>query len=196
MHCCSPGLWEHATDQDSRDGSLCLLWHWPVRSSWRSTEPSALRICAASSGKPARAPGSRAHRGDCLRGQEAPQHPVRLLQQARGTYSEPVSVEMGGPGITDHVTAQASTNQTDTFDNTEARPTGPSLHPPFHTVVCRQCLKRLAPTWARCVHRQCLSAAIPAQHSRVLYGTLAGSSGKISRPKRVFPPVPHAVQCC
>lgn len=62
--------------------------------------------------------------------------------------------------------------------------------------VCRQCLKRLAPTWAHCVHRQCLSAAIPAQHSRVLYGTLAGSSGKISRPKRVFPPVPHAVQCC
>lgn len=52
----------------------------------------------------------------------------------RGTYSKPVSVEMGGLGTTDHVTAQASTNQTDTFDNAEAKPPGPSLHPPFHTV--------------------------------------------------------------
>lgn len=83
---------------------------------------------------PAPAPGSRVPRGDGLCGQEPPQHQVWLLQQGRGTYSEPVSVETGGPGTTDHVTAQASTNQTDTFDNAEARPTGPSLHPPFHTM--------------------------------------------------------------
>lgn len=102
----------------------------------RGGQPSP-QLCAfvqPLQGSPPAPPGSRAHRGDCLRGQEAPQHPVRLLQQARGTYSEPVSVEMGGPGTTDHVTAQASTNQTDTFDNAEARPNGPSLHPPFHTV--------------------------------------------------------------
>lgn len=61
--------------------------------------------------------------------------------------------------------------------------------------VFEQQLKKLALTWARCVHWSRLSAAVPPQRSGVLYGTLAGSSGKISRPKRVFPPVPHAAQC-
>ena len=133
--CCSLRLWEPAPDPAGRDGSLGLLWH--CQSGVCGGQPRP-QLCACVQPLQGNRPPPQAlgivylEKTDSC-GQEPPQHQVRLLQ-GRGTYSEPISVETGGPGTTDHVTAQASTKQTDPFDNAEARPTGPSLHPPFHTL--------------------------------------------------------------
>lgn len=153
------GLWVHATDQDSRDGSLCLLWHWPVRSSWRSQlgEPSALRICAASSEEASFAPPGESctsrrlppwARSAPTPGQASPTSKERTLNQflwkwvgrvprtmsqLRRPPTKPTLLTMLRPGPLDQVFIHLSTPWKGNRFSSSA-------------------WKELALTWARCVH--------------------------------------------
>lgn len=146
-------LWVHATDQDSRRKPVSSLALASQEFVAVNRALSSAHLCSLLQGKPARAPGVVHIEEIASRGQEAPNTRPASPTSKRND-SEPVSWKWVGR-VPDHVTAQASTNCRD-FWQCWARPTGPSfIHLPHRErqQVFKQRLKRLALTWARCVHR-------------------------------------------